>query len=38
MAIGKANVLINFEKLSLKFGELLLLKWKIKYNYNETDA
>ena len=38
MAIGKSNVLINLEKLSLKFGELSIINnGKLNTSYNETD-
>ena len=39
MAIGKAGVPINFDKLSLKFGELLIVQnGKLNTNYNEAEA
>ena len=39
MAIGKSNVAINLEKLSIKFGDLnIIYKGKIYNNYNETDV
>ena len=39
MAIGKSGVQLNFEKLSLKFGSLLIVNnGKINPNYNEVDA
>ena len=39
MAIGKAGVVINFEKLSIKFGDVLIIQnGKLNPNYNETDA
>ena len=38
MAIGKSNVLINLEKLSLKFGEFSIINnGKLSLNYNETE-
>ena len=38
MAIGKSNVLINLEKLSIKFGEFSIINnGKLNLNYNETD-
>tara|TARA_B100000989_G_scaffold297176_1_gene282190 strand:+ start:870 stop:2171 length:1302 start_codon:yes stop_codon:yes gene_type:complete len=38
MAIGKSNVLINLEKLSIKFGEFpIISNGKLNLNYNETD-
>ena len=39
MAIGKSNVDINLSKLSIKFGELIIInKGKIYTQYNETEA
>ena len=39
MAIGKSNVLINLEKLSIKFGELSIINdGKLSLNYNETEV
>ena len=39
MAIGKAGVLINFEKLTIKFGDVLIIQnGKLNMNYKETDA
>ena len=39
MAIGKAGVQINFEKLSIKFGNLNIIQnGKINPNYNEDEA
>ena len=39
MAIGKSNVLINLEKLSIKFGELSIISnGKLNPNYNEFDV
>ena len=39
MAIGKASVPINLNKLSIKFGDLnIVLNGKIYKNYNEEDA
>ena len=39
MAIGKANVDINLSKLSIKFGELIIInKGKVYTQYNETEA
>ncbi len=38
MAIGKSDVLINLEKLSIKFGEFSIINnGKLNLNYNETD-
>ena len=38
MAIGKSNVLIDLEKLSIKFGEFSIISnGKLNLNYNETD-
>ena len=38
MAIGKSNVLIDLEKLSIKFGEFSIISnGKLNFNYNETD-
>ena len=38
MAIGKSNVLINLDRLSIKFGELSIIhNGKLNTNYNETD-
>ena len=39
MAIGKAGVSIDIDKLSIKFGELnIVQKGKIFNNYNENDV
>jgi len=39
MAIGKSGVVINIEKLSIRFGDILIVQnGKINPNYNETDA
>ena len=39
MAIGKANVPINIENLSIKFGEIIIIQnGKLSANYNEEDA
>ena len=39
MAIGKAGITIDIEKLSLKFGELNIIQnGKLHINYNEADA
>ena len=39
MAIGKSNVDINLSKLSIKFGELIIInKGKVYTHYNETEA
>ena len=39
MAIGKSNVLINLEKLSIKFGELSIISnGKLNSSYNEMDV
>ncbi len=39
MAIGKSGVVINIEKLSIKFGDLLIVQnGKVSPNYNEKDA
>ena len=36
MAIGKANVPINMENLSIKFGEIIIIhNGKLSTNYNE---
>ena len=36
MAIGKANVPINIEKLSIKFGEIIIIQnGKLSINYDE---
>ena len=38
MAIGKSNVLINLDKLSIKFGEFSIVNnGKLNLNYNESD-
>ncbi len=38
MAIGKSNVLIDVEKLSIKFGEFSIINnGKLNLNYNESD-
>ena len=39
MAIGKANVPINMENLSIKFGEIIIIQnGKLSINYNEEVA
>ncbi len=39
MAIGKAGININLEKLSIKFGDNLIIQnGKLNINYNETDV
>ena len=39
MAIGKANVSINMENLSIKFGEIIIIQnGKLSINYNEEVA
>jgi glutamate N-acetyltransferase/amino-acid N-acetyltransferase len=39
MAIGKANVSINFDKLSIKFGNLFIVQnGKLNLNYNEAEV
>ena len=39
MAIGKAGVNINLDKLSIKFGDILIIQnGKLNTNYNETDV
>ena len=39
MAIGKAGLTVNLEKLSVKFGEVnIVLNGKLNPNYNESDA
>ena len=39
MAIGKSGVIINIEKLSIRFGDILIVQnGKINPNYNEADA
>ena len=39
MAVGKSNVDINLSKLSIKFGELIIInKGKIYSQYNETEV
>ena len=39
MAIGKSNVSINLEKLSIKFGNLFIVQnGKFNSNYNEDEA
>ena len=39
MAIGKSNVDINLSKLSIKFGDLIIInKGKIYSHYNETEV
>ena len=37
MAIGKAEVLLDLEKLSIKFGHLILFKMETNTNYNENE-
>tara|TARA_Y100000591_G_scaffold285812_1_gene268310 strand:- start:82 stop:867 length:786 start_codon:yes stop_codon:yes gene_type:complete len=39
MAIGKSNVSINLEKLSIKFGNIFIIQnGKLSSNYNEVEA
>ncbi len=39
MAIGKSNVPVNFDKLSIKFGDLFIIQnGKLNVNYNEAEA
>ena len=39
MAIGKAGVAINFDKLTIKFGDIIIIQnGKLNVNYNEFDA
>ena len=39
MAIGKAGLFINLEKLSIKFGEISIIQnGKINQNYNESET
>ncbi len=39
MAIGKSGVIINIDKLSIRFGDVLIVQnGKINPNYNEIDA
>ncbi len=39
MAIGKAGIQINFDKLSIKFGDINIIQnGKVNINYNEEDA
>ena len=39
MAIGKAGIAIDIEKLSLRFGELNIIQnGKLHLNYNEEEA
>ena len=39
MAIGKSGTLINLEKLSIKFGDLIIVQnGKLNVNYNEHDT
>ena len=39
MAIGKAGIAINFEKLTIKFGNIIIIQnGKLNVNYNEFDA
>ena len=39
MAIGKAGVSINFDKFSLKFGDINIIQnGKININYNEDET
>ena len=39
MAIGKAGLLINLDKLSIKFGDILIIQnGKLNPSYNESDA
>ena len=39
MAIGKADVTINLDKLSVKFGNILIIQsGKININYNESES
>ncbi len=39
MSIGKAGVAINFDKLTIKFGDITIIQnGKVNVNYNEFDA
>ena len=39
MAIGKSGVVLNIDKISIKFGDLQIIQnGKIYTNYNEFDA
>ena len=39
MAIGKAGAFIDYEKLSIKFGEIFIIQnGKLNINYNESDV
>ena len=39
MAIGKAGIAINFEKLTIKFGDITIIQnGKLNVNYNEFDV
>ena len=39
MAIGKSNVSVNFDKLSIRFGDLFIIQsGKLNVNYNEAEA
>ena len=39
MAIGKAGIAINFDKLTIKFGDIIIIQnGKLNVNYNEFDA
>ena len=39
MAIGKSGVILNVDKLSLRFGDILIVQnGKLNPNYNESDA
>ena len=39
MALGKADVPINYEKMSIKFGDINIVQnGKVNINYNEDDA
>ena len=39
MALGKADVPVNFDKLSIKFGDINIVQnGKININYNEAET
>ena len=39
MAIGKSGVILNIDKLLIKFGDIFIVQnGKINPNYNESDA
>ncbi len=39
MALGKADVPINYEKMSIKFGDINIVQnGKVNINYSENDA